>query len=1177
MKKNFLGKEIDTKPHKIARELVAYMLEVNRPLSIEQLTDKLSETNTLSNLETRVNRCLTNTPEIVNERSSEQSRIFSIPLNYKNIEIFQEGDKFLLKLSSGDAPVIRETNYTNDDLIEYVRNKKEKHNHLKNEELYKLKEDFLKEWPIDRLKSMTLEEYTNLEKTSFCYWLEHITRDLGSIVGGSSYKFGIYKRNSSSEVKEESNRTTDGEYAWFKKYGEESKEEAFETVKSIIIKIANAAQNNTLEVIDAIDLGNAYKWKIAFLYGAYNCVNMFKLDALRVIASNLEIKYNNKTPISYFHKAILELKPQEEGYFAYCHALWKQYQERLIDVKKDFAKWLNTNTFESYRAYLGNTNKSIEEKLDEINAFFDEVDFFLVDPKKVNGVVSTIQFLMSKKERVKNPEFLVYDAKNSNGIPKAILGKNNYLKFLKEKFEYKTPNYWIFQGNPKVYDFETGLRHKILTDWTVSAHKNKIKIGDKIILWITGSEAGCYALAEVTYNPRTKTKSANDYLWKEEDKNELKAGLKITHNFVDTPILKESIAELEEFKDFKAGNQGSNFSATEEEFETLLNWHTAKDTNYYIYAPGRNAEYWEEFYNKGILAIGWDALGNLKQYKTKNDIVIALKTANGGKGSKKNNATANFEFANTMQIGDVVIVKQGRSNLLGYGVVTSDYFYDEKRENYTSCRKINWKVKGIWQTDHSLVLKTLTNLTSYKSETANHEFYYQELLHIMNGEKVKKVSTKNIERPVNQILYGPPGTGKTFYFKKQLFDKYTISETAVSEEKYFENIVSECTWFQVISMALIELGKSKVSDIIKNRWVLQKTEMSNAKSIRPIVWGQLQYHTLESCEFVNLSSKSNITVFTKDADSYWEISENDAKEQIPEVYELIEKVTNFIPNPDVTIKNYEFITFHQSYSYEDFIEGIKPVMSESETNEDSAIGYQIQDGVFKKLCLKAGKNQSERYAIFIDEINRGNVSAIFGELITLIEQDKRQGEVNEISVQLPYSKALFSVPANIDIYGTMNTADRSVEALDTALRRRFSFLEMMPDSSLLKENEVEGMNLKEVLNTINDRIEILIDRDHTIGHSYFMNIKTTEALRLAFKDKIVPLLQEYFYGDYGKIGLVLGDGFVKSHSKSNNPFANFKYEGKEELNRDFFDLVAINDKFDIKKAIETLLNKAKDN
>ena len=156
--------------------------------------------------------------------------------------------------------------------------------------------------------------------------------------------------------------------------------------------------------------------------------------------------------------------------------------------------------------------------------------------------------------------------------------------------------------------------------------------------------------------------------------------------------------------------------------------------------------------------------------------------------------------------------------------------------------------------------------------------------------------------------------------------------------------------------------------------------------------------------------------------------------------------------------------------------------------------------------------------LIIDEINRGNVSQIFGELITLIEEDKRTGEDEVLTATLPYSKKTFSVPPNLYIIGTMNTADRSVEALDTALRRRFSFEPMLPDTTKIKESPA-GINLPEMLNVINARLEALLSKDHTIGHAWLMKIDTMEKLQSAFKNKILPLLQEFFYNDYAKIGL----------------------------------------------------------
>jgi 5-methylcytosine-specific restriction protein B len=259
----------------------------------------------------------------------------------------------------------------------------------------------------------------------------------------------------------------------------------------------------------------------------------------------------------------------------------------------------------------------------------------------------------------------------------------------------------------------------------------------------------------------------------------------------------------------------------------------------------------------------------------------------------------------------------------------------------------------------------------------------------------------------------------------------------------------------------------------------------------------------------------------------------------------------------------EFTTFHQSYSYEEFIEGIKPT-TETDDAEDGDIEYHIESGLFKEFCERADQapvqsnpnsatsegslTLHKNYVFIVDEINRGNISKIFGELITLIEPSKRIGQPEEMTAKLPYSKKAFGVPDNVYLLGTMNTADRSIATIDTALRRRFQFREMQPDPSVLDGIEVAGISISQMLSDMNQKISVLYDREHTIGHSYFLPLKsspTIETLAQIFKDNIIPLLQEYFYDDYAKIRLVLGDNkkekekqFIKQDEISKALFSN---------------------------------------
>ncbi|SDS31313.1 AAA domain (dynein-related subfamily) [Gillisia sp. Hel1_33_143] len=460
----------------------------------------------------------------------------------------------------------------------------------------------------------------------------------------------------------------------------------------------------------------------------------------------------------------------------------------------------------------------------------------------------------------------------------------------------------------------------------------------------------------------------------------------------------------------------------------------------------------------------------------------------------------------------------------------------------------------------------------FSASLSHYKEFLSTTLEDIQPEDGKKDTKLKFQDSLNQIFYGPPGTGKTFYLKDQLFEKYTSLETSITEEQHFEAVVNKCSWWQVIAIALLDLNKAKVSDIFEHKWVQKKASLSNSNTIRPTLWGQLQSHTVNECEFVKVTNRQQPLIFEKTEDSYWEILEEQVNELVPELYDIKDSVENYDPDPDKIIKHFDFVTFHQSFAYEDFIEGIKPIIPaiDTELEETKDLGYTIEDGVFKKLSTRAKNDPDRKYAIFIDEINRGNVSAIFGELITLIEIDKRKGAKNEMSIILPYSKKEFSVPSNLDIYGTMNTADRSVEALDTALRRRFEFKEMMPDYNVIKEESVGDIQLSKVLQTINERIELLIDRDHTIGHSFLVNVDSEQKLASAFNNKIVPLLQEYFYGDYGKIGLVLGKGFVEKIKNDNIDFASFDYENASDFKISSYKLKKVN-AVNVMDAIELLL------
>lgn len=390
-------------------------------------------------------------------------------------------------------------------------------------------------------------------------------------------------------------------------------------------------------------------------------------------------------------------------------------------------------------------------------------------------------------------------------------------------------------------------------------------------------------------------------------------------------------------------------------------------------------------------------------------------------------------------------------------------------------------------------------------------------------------------QPKNVIYYGPPGTGKTHKLQ-QLQAQYTHRQAVMDKSLWLREKLTPLNWMQVLVLSLLSLGKrAKVAEIVSSEFFQTKASINGrTDNLAQTAWSYLQKFTIAESTTVNYKGHCEPGVFDKSSDSVWQLID-DRLELVDDLVQLHAELTHGPQSAD-EIKRYATTTFHQSYGYEEFIEGLRAA-----TDDEGNINYSVEPGEFLKLCRRAEQDPSHQYAMFIDEINRGNISKIFGELISLVEVDKRAGGQHPMTIHLAYSGKPFSVPSNVDIIGTMNTADRSLALMDTALRRRFDFIEMMPDSSLfaghdsidIGKGKGNRLSLGKLLDKLNQRIEVLYDREHTLGHAFFypayQAVKNGDhagallALKEAFQTKVIPLLQEYFYEDWHKIRLVLGD------------------------------------------------------
>ena len=485
--------------------------------------------------------------------------------------------------------------------------------------------------------------------------------------------------------------------------------------------------------------------------------------------------------------------------------------------------------------------------------------------------------------------------------------------------------------------------------------------------------------------------------------------------------LQSSACELNDFKELSFAAWKYSEQVNREKLEKKKDASKIKDTltddvdtvHYWIFTLTENLSIWNEFYNSGIMAMGWGSIGSLKDFKSQDTMKVKMKTLFDDKLSYKNTSHALWQFVNEMKVNDIVFVKIGKHRLVGRGIVTSDYEFDSERPNeYKNIRQMNWTHKGEWPYPGQATKYMLTDISSYGD-------YVKELVALFDSESGESI--EEVEKSY------PTYTREDF-----------LSEVYIPEAEYDKLVGVLSLKKNIILQGAPGVGKTFIAKRLA-------FSMMGVKDVERVM----------------------------------------------------------------------MVQFHQSYSYEDFIMGFRP----------SSGGFELKRGAFYNFCKKAEIDGENDYFFIIDEINRGNLSKIFGELFMLIENDKRG-----LSLQLLYSDEMFSVPKNIYIIGMMNTADRSLAMLDYALRRRFAFFEIKPgfttDGFREYRMNLGNERLDKLITCVEDLNNVIANDESLgegfcIGHSYFCNLMTEtiddQVLSGIIEYELIPLLKEYWFDESEKV------------------------------------------------------------